>query len=105
MPSALEFLVLALAVWRLTSLLVWEDGPFEMFANLRLLLGVRYDEYSKAYGTNWLAKGVVCPACASVWFGLALAVLYFFWTDCVWLALPLALSAAAIMVERWNDLS
>lgn len=99
----LEVVVLALATWRLTSLLVWEDGPFEVFARLRHRLGVRYDEASQMYGSNWFAKGVVCPACASVWFGALWAVAYFLWADVVWLALPLALSAGAIALERWNN--
>jgi hypothetical protein len=95
----LEFIILALATWRLTSLLVWEDGPFEVFAKLRYRLGVRYDDLSQAYGTNWLAKGVVCPACASVWFGTFWAIAYLLWPQTWWAALPFALSAGAILVE------
>jgi hypothetical protein len=98
----LEFVILALATWRLTSLLVWEDGPFEVFAKLRHRLGVRYNNMNMAYGTNWLAKGVVCPACASVWFGFFWAVLYLLWQPAWMLALPFALSALAIVIERWN---
>ena len=100
---ALEVVVLVLATWRLTSLLVWEDGPFEMFARLRHLLGVRYDESSLAYGTNRFAKGVVCPACASVWFGTLWGIAYLLWNPTWYIALPLALSAGAIIVERWNN--
>lgn len=96
-----RLIVLALAAWRLTSLLVWEDGPFEVFARLRYRLGVRFDDQSVAYGTNWFAKGVVCPACASVWFGTLWAAAYWLWPDVWWLALPLALSAVAAIVERW----
>lgn len=94
----LEFIVLALATWRLTSFLVWEDGPLEVFARTRHLLGVRYDETSQPYGSNWFAKGVICPACASVWFGTLWAIAYVF--DVWWIALPFALSAGAIVVER-----
>jgi len=99
----LEIFVLVLATWRLTSLLVWEVGPFEVFSKLRHLLGVRYDETSQPYGTNWFAKGVVCPACASVWFGIALAASYMLWKPTWYIALPLALSAGAIAIERWNN--
>jgi len=99
----LEIVVLSLATWRLTSLLVWEDGPFEVFAKLRYFLGVRYDETSQPYGTNWFAKGVVCPACASVWFGTAWGVAYLIWPQVWWVALPFALSAGAIALERWNN--
>jgi hypothetical protein len=79
--------------------LVWEDGPFDVFARLRHLLGVRYDESNCAYGTNWLAKGVVCPACASVWFGTAWGAAYLLWKPAWLIALPLALSTGAIIVE------
>jgi hypothetical protein len=96
----MTILVLVLATWRLTSLLVWEDGPFEVFARLRRLLGVRYDEKSQAVGTNWFAKGVICPACASVWFGAFWAVAYLLWPDVWWVALPFALSAGAMILER-----
>lgn len=100
----LEIAVLALATWRLTSLLVWEDGPFEVFAKLRYGLGVRYVEGSEqGYGTNWFAKGVICPACASVWFGFLWAVAYYLWQPSWWVALPFALSAGAIALERWNN--
>ena len=97
----MKFVILALATWRLTSLLVWEDGPFEVFARIRHVLGVRYDEGNVPYGENWLAKGVVCPACTSVWFGIFWAVAYLLWPDVVWVALPFALSAGAGIVERW----
>jgi hypothetical protein len=96
-----KLIVLALATWRLTSLLVWEDGPFEIFSRLRYRLGVRYNDQSVACGTNWFAKGVVCPACASVWFGALWALAYFLWPDVWWLALPLALSTVSIVIERW----
>ena len=99
----LDLLILIGATWRLTSLLVWEDGPVEVFARLRHRLGVRYDDQSLPYGTNWLAKGVICPACASVWFGILWAVAYLLWRDSTWIALPFALSAGAIVLERWNN--
>jgi len=95
-------LVLILATWRCTSLLVWEDGPFEMFAHIRRILGVGYDANNRAYGRNWFAKGVICPSCASVWFGALWAVAVWLWADAWWVALPLAISAGAIVVERWN---
>lgn len=97
----IEIVVLALATWRLTSLLVWEDGPFEIFAKLRYRLGVRYDEQSIAYGTNWFAKGVVCPACASVWFGFLWAIAYWIYPHTWWVALSFALSTGAIVLEKW----
>lgn len=63
-----EFVLLVLASWRLTSLIVQEDGPFEIFARLRRLIGVRYDEYNQPIiYTNTFARGITCVWCASMW--------------------------------------
>lgn len=97
---SLHAIILALATWRLASLLAHEDGPFEMFGYVRSWLGVRYAEDGIAYGSNWLAKGVICVWCCSVWFGAFLTGLYFIWNDVWWLLLPLALSAAAVIIEE-----
>ena len=101
--ALLDVVVLTLATWRLASLLNREDGPFEVFARLRYLLGVRYDEQSEAHGTNWFAKGVICLPCCSVWFGFFWAIAYMLWKDSVWVALPFALSAGAIVIHGWVD--
>ncbi len=98
----MDVLILALATWRLTSLLVSEDGPLEVFAKLRHLCGVRLDEQSCAYGTNWLAKGLCCVFCVSTWTGFVWAALYLWLGQgIVWLALPLALSAGAIVIQSF----
>ena len=96
----MELIVLALATWRMASLLSNEDGPWDMLAKLRHLVGVRPDERGVPYGTNTLAKGILCGWCSSVWIGLLWAVLYYLWPCVWWLALPLALSAGAIVVDR-----
>lgn len=97
--GAVDVLVLALAAWRTTSLFVSERGPFDVFGRLRHLAGIRYGQAPpfEPYGTNWFAEGLACSWCASVWFGAAWALAYFVWRDVVWVALPLALSAGAIL--------
>ena len=101
MDRLLEVLVLALATWRLASLLAHEDGPFEMFGYIRAWLGVRYDECGNPYPTHWLSRGVMCLWCCSIWFGVFWAGLYFAWGDSWWLALPLALSSVAVVMEEY----
>lgn len=64
---AFDLILASLATWRLASLIANEDGPFEIFALLRYRLGVRYDPHSRRYGTNALARGLVCLWCVSVW--------------------------------------
>ena len=70
-------LLQALAVWRLTSLLVYEEGPFEMFVKLRDL--------------NERIKGPLnCFWCASMWVAAVVALVYTVtWKDrtILWLAL------------------
>jgi len=100
--SVVSMLVLVLACWRLTSLMVKEDGPFGMFAKLRHLIGVRQVEGSTTpYGTNVFAEGLSCVWCCSVWVGAALTIAYAIDPGLTILAsLPFALSAGAIIVER-----
>ena len=97
----MEVIVLALATWRLSSLLTAEEGPFGVFTKVRHLIGVRYDEHGQPYGKNQLAAGVACLWCCSMWVGIMLAVLFYLWYDSFWLSLPFALSAVAIAWERW----
>jgi len=100
----MNYLILALAAWRLTSLFVNEDGPFEVFAKLRKILGVAYTPEGEPYGLNWFAKGLACFRCASVWVSFVIVLTYCFWESIVIVILPFAISAVAIAVEEilWN---
>lgn len=72
-----------LATWRLTSLLVQEDGPARLFARLR------------AFSTF---GGVLeCVWCCSVWVAGALLILERFWR---WPVDVLAVSAGAIWYDK-----
>lgn len=101
------FLIAYLAVYRLTFMLNSEDGPGDIFGRLRTRVGVRYDEHSHPYGTNWIAEGVLCFYCLSVWVGFGVTALLLI----AWLAghvdialfalLPFALSGGAIFLKKW----
>lgn len=67
-------LVLGLSTWRLTSLFVSEDGPFDIFDRIRFKAGVRYDAYSNPIGTNVLAKAMSCMWCFSIWIAALLVL-------------------------------
>ncbi len=71
----MSFAILALAVWRLSSLLAREGGPFDIFTKLRYFLGVRFDERSKPIATNSISEGVLCIWCNSIWIGLFASLL------------------------------
>lgn len=75
-------LIGALATWRLTKLVVYEDGIFDMFVILRSLHG--------------LEKVTSCFMCASVWCAGAVVLLWVTVPFMVWL---LAFSAMGIALE------
>jgi hypothetical protein len=90
-PFWIRFLVSALATWRVTHLLVREDGPWDTIVRLR----------------QWLAHGfwgrlLDCFYCVSLWVAAPVAAV-------VTTTLPdavltwLALSAAACLLERVGD--
>lgn len=85
-----------LAVWRISSLLVREDGPYDLLARLRDTVGVRFDDASRPYGANVVAAALTCVWCTSVWAGLLVAL-----AQRRGLVDALAYSAGAIVIERW----
>lgn len=98
-----ELVVMSLATWRISSLFVHDDGPFDAFKKLREAAGVEYYDDGllviKYY--KGLAKLLTCVWCVSIWVGI-FAV--FAWAIApalaVWLMLPFALSGAAVLVEE-----
>jgi hypothetical protein len=54
--SATRFLVGALATWRVTHLLVEEDGPADMVVRLR-----------RRAGDGWMGLAMDCFYCLSIW--------------------------------------
>lgn len=95
----MHILVLALATWRIASLLASEPGPWDVFGRLRKLAGVRRDEAGRPYGTNEVSKAMICAWCSSVWIGAAWTAFYWLRSDyAFWLALPFALSGGAVIV-------
>lgn len=99
--DAIALVVASLATWRLSSLLAREDGPWMIFAIFRRIIGVKYDALSRPFGGNIVAEGVICIWCNSVWIGLLLTVIYvIIGKALLWLILPFALSAIAIIVDE-----
>jgi hypothetical protein len=77
-----------LAVWRITHLLAYEDGPWDLVLRLR-----------KAAGTGFLGQMMDCFNCLSMWVSLPFTlVIAGDWRE--GLLLWPALSGAAILIER-----
>ena len=94
-------LVLGLATWRISSLLVSEEGPFGILVKFRYIIGIRYDELSNPVGTNVIADLFTCVWCASVWIGLFFAILWFINHDLAFIvSFPFALSSVAVIIDQ-----
>lgn len=100
----MELVALALATWRICFALANED----LFSWLRRLAGVEEDSDGQQYGTNLLARQMLCVWCTSVPVGLLFAIGYLLWPRQTFMvSLPFAVSAGAIMVhmsrpiQRW----
>lgn len=108
----LVLIELALAAWRLASLLVDEDGPLAVFSRLRYKAGVRSVVLKNGQGNpepvkvaqTPLAEVFLCVWCMSVWTAALLALPL---APVRWLRLVLAGSAGAVLVhealERLNN--
>ena len=100
-----EYLILALAAWRLAAMLVHEDGPGAVFARLRYRAGVRSVVVKDGQGNPTASRTALrpwselflCTWCMSVWTAALLAVP---WAPMYWLRLVLAASAGAILAHE-----
>lgn len=94
-------LIAILAAYRLTLLISSEGGPYAVLERFRYLVGVRLDEYSKPYGTNTWARGILCPYCLSVWVGLVIAALMYLAPQAEPVLWPFALSGGVVVLKKW----
>lgn len=101
----MELLILALANWRISSLLTNEDehGPYEILDKIRWIVGIEYHE-GFPYATNEIAKLFMCVWCISIWVGIIQTILMLIIPDyTTWLFLPFALSTVAVIIEeQWH---
>lgn len=99
-------LLFVLAIWRLSKLLMTDDGPFDIIARARTRLGVyEYKEYGER--VNFWRGLLSCIYCTSLW------VSAFFVLALMLANIPLdypiarifAYSGGAVLVENWIDRS
>jgi len=109
--TILTFISLALATWRVSSLLAEEDGVFTALAMLRHAMGERFDEYSNQYikpmgDKVWhkllkeVAEQMTCIWCCTLWIGLAWFILWVLAPKVAfYLSLPFSLSTVAVYIN------
>lgn len=96
-------LIFILATWRISSLLVREDGPFFLFKRLRERAGIEHGESGDVFmvpETFW-AGMLSCVWCCSMWVAFSWFVFWVIWPEiAVMCGMPFAVSAGAILLER-----
>lgn len=103
-PSLVEASILALATWRVTSLITWERGPLHVFERIRAAAGIRHNEWGKPNvipETFW-GELLTCLWCCSIYVGAFWAIAFAgLGAVAVILALPFALSTAALWIGKY----
>lgn len=100
----LEFILLTLAVWRLSSLFANEEGPHMLFHKIRKS-AERYERKSRWFRHSRLAHGLTCEWCNSMWFGALLGWPYMLiyqhglTQPVLLLVTPLILSTGSIIIK------
>lgn len=82
------FVLAALAAWRVTHLLAYEDGPGELVVRLRSHLG-----------SGWVGRLMDCFYCLSLWVAAPFALMLSR-EPLTWLVAWIALSGAACLAQR-----
>ncbi len=87
-----QFLICALAVWRVTHLFVLEDGPWDFVYHLR-----------KSLGNSFFGKVMDCFYCLSLWIAIPFSFIFHDWPGRLigWLAL----SGGACLLEQLTGLN
>lgn len=94
-------ILLVLATWRLSSLLVNEDGPLDIFVKLRKYIGVETNAYGVDVGQNVVAKVFTCIWCMSVWVGFLASFFSEYSVNIGWFIVSwFAISTGAILFEE-----
>jgi hypothetical protein len=90
--TTLDFLVLALATWRVAYMLTHEAGPFNVFQRLR--------ERIPENGHGRLGDLLSCIWCMSVWVGAGCVVIWY--AGLLVVLYPFAASAGALMLMHFT---
>lgn len=101
-------IIYGLATWRLTSMLVNESGPWDIFVHLRELCGITHDELKqKVIIPDGILPGIFsCVWCCSIWVGAFWMIFDLLLPQVALRAAVLfAFSALAVGMQKWMERS
>ena len=90
--SLVEVIVLMMAAWRITSLIGFEEGPFDIILKFRNKIGVAEE------GENFTSKLFICIWCLSVWVAPVAVLVYL--SLPLWVLLIPAVSTGVILLDK-----
>lgn len=95
--AVIPFLLVSLAVFRVSVMVSSEDGPFYIFSSWRKKL---MDWERKRGRPHWIIDGFHCPLCVAWWLGFigALVVPFTSWYD--YLVIAIAISGVTLILRR-----
>lgn len=103
----MDLIILVLATWRISNLIIHENGPYNILDRFRDFVGIDYDDFGQIYGKNEFANGLKCMMCNTIWLGIIFTISYAIIPVYTTLILmPFALSAGAILfdeVKEWLE--
>lgn len=97
MPS---ILVICLATYGLSTLLVYEDGPKEILKRLRTWVGVLHYEDGSQAGLTEIGKVFCCRVCMSFWAGILVTAISLV---CLEILLPFAAVGFVVMIMEVSN--
>lgn len=83
MSEIISLIIAALSTYGLSSLIVYKDGPFDVFLKLR---------------NKYQTSAIHCVTCLSVWVSVPFVILIFL--GLTWLLVPLAIVGIVILLEK-----
>jgi Protein of unknown function (DUF1360) len=98
--TPLDLLIGSVATWRITHMLLLENGPFRVFRRLRERFGVVYGADDDTQVVSFKYEITTCPWCLSIWVATA-ATLLLRWSGVGrWVLLPFISSAGSVIIGK-----
>lgn len=95
----LQAFIVGLATWRISSFFVAEEGPFNVFVNMRNRCGIVVtDDGLQMAPETQMAKLLSCVWCFSTWAAPVMWLLYLYIPELVFI---IASMTVVIAAERW----
>jgi hypothetical protein len=101
--TLIDLVIAALAVWRVSHMLVYESGPWSIFETLRYRVGATWDVCSEQRSST-VTNVFCCTRCISVWVSAVVVALMFHSVGFI-LVMVFAVSGLSVFVQRITERS